>query len=104
MASQVHILLTLSCNFECEHCFLYCSPSSGATFRVEFLRRLVSDTADAGMDTVYFEGGEPFQVHPLLLEGVRLATRAGLTSGVVTSGFFALETVPWHGRARLFSC
>jgi MoaA/NifB/PqqE/SkfB family radical SAM enzyme len=24
----IHFLLTYTCNFECDHCFLYCGPKS----------------------------------------------------------------------------
>jgi len=26
MIKEVHFLLTYTCNFECDHCFLYCGP------------------------------------------------------------------------------
>ncbi len=32
MLKQVHFLLTYLCNFECDHCFLFCSPCSTGTF------------------------------------------------------------------------
>ena len=28
MLTGIHFILTYTCNFECDHCFLYCSPKS----------------------------------------------------------------------------
>jgi hypothetical protein len=38
---------------------------------------------------VWFEGGEPFLVYPLLLEGIRLAHEHGFTTGVVSNAYWA---------------
>jgi hypothetical protein len=41
------------------------------------------------IETVYFEGGEPFLYYPLLLEGLRLARTLRLETGIVTNGYWA---------------
>ena len=41
------------------------------------------------VQTVFFEGGEPFLYYPLLLEGVRRAAAMGFQTGIVTNGYFA---------------
>ena len=86
----IHILLTLKCTSECEHCFLHCGPSREATFTIGQLRTLIGQIEKLGtVGTVYFEGGEPFLFYPLLLEGLRLARAAGFDAGIVTNGYWA---------------
>jgi len=41
------------------------------------------------IQTVYFEGGEPFLHCATLLEGVRMACAAGLQTGIVTNAYWA---------------
>lgn len=90
MLSQVHILLTYKCPFECDHCFVYSSPYAEGTFTTGRLHELLEQAADIPtVDWVYFEGGESFLFYPLLLEGVRRARELGFEVGIVTSAFFA---------------
>ena len=90
MLTGLHFLLTYDCNLECDHCFLYCAPRAGGTFTLGQIRQVLLDARRCdGVKHVYFEGGEPFLYHPLLLEGVRLATSLGFTAGVVSNAYFA---------------
>ena len=41
------------------------------------------------VDSIYFEGGEPFLFYPVLLEGIRLAKSRNFAAGIVTNGYFA---------------
>jgi len=86
----IHILLTLKCTHECEHCFLHCGPSREATFTVGQLRALIRQIGGLGtVNIVYFEGGEPFLFYPLLLEGLHIVRDAGFDAGIVTNGYWA---------------
>lgn len=86
----IHVLLTLKCTYECEHCFLHCAPSREATFTIGQLRTLIDQIKELGTVTVvYFEGGEPFLFYPLLLEGLRMVRAAGFDAGIVTNGYWA---------------
>jgi len=86
----IHFLLTYSCTHTCDHCFLHCSPEARGTFTCEQLRRAFAEIERMGtVDTVYFEGGEPFLYYPLLLEGLRLAATLGLRGGIVTNAYWA---------------
>jgi len=86
----VHILLTLKCTNECDHCFLHCCPGREATFTVAQLQTLVHHIEELGtVNTVYFEGGEPFLFYPLLLEGLRMVRAAKFDAGIVTNGYWA---------------
>jgi len=86
----IHILLTLKCTNQCDHCFLHCGPSREATFTLRQLQELVRQVKELGtINIVYFEGGEPFLFYPLLLEGVRIARADGFDVGIVTNGYWA---------------
>jgi MoaA/NifB/PqqE/SkfB family radical SAM enzyme len=86
----IHFLLTYRCSFECDHCFLYCGPRASGTFTVEQIRRVLAEAKKIGtVDTIYYEGGEPFLFYPLMVEGIRLARAAGMKTGVVTNAYWA---------------
>ncbi len=86
----IHFLLSYSCTYTCDHCFLHCSPGARGTFTCEQLRRVFAQVELMGtVETVYFEGGEAFLYYPLLLEGLRLAATLGLRAGIVTNAYWA---------------
>jgi hypothetical protein len=90
MITGVHFLLTYSCNFECDHCFLFCGPRAGGTFTTARLRQALGQIEALGtVKSIYFEGGEPFLYYPLLLEGIRLSRERGFSVGVVTNAYWA---------------
>jgi MoaA/NifB/PqqE/SkfB family radical SAM enzyme len=90
MLTGVHFLLTYACNFECDHCFLYCGPKVGGTFTLARLREAFSQIdAIESVSSVYFEGGEPTLYQPLLLEAIRMASERKLSVGVVTNAYWA---------------
>ncbi len=41
MLTGIHFLLTYQCNFECDHCFLYCAPHAKGTFTLDQLRKVL---------------------------------------------------------------
>ena len=90
MLNGIHFLLTNSCNYECDHCFLYCSSRAEGTFTLRQLRHVFDEIGKIGsIDEVYFEGGEPFLYYPLMVEGLKMAAAAGLRAGIVTNGYWA---------------
>ncbi|MGO9516702.1 MAG: radical SAM protein [Candidatus Korobacteraceae bacterium] len=90
MLTGIHVLLTYQCTGECDHCFLHCGPRCEGTFTLRQLRELVREIKQIGtVDTVYFEGGEPFLFYAVLLEGLRMVREAGLQAGIVTNGYWA---------------
>ncbi|MCP4606130.1 MAG: hypothetical protein GY847_37395 [Proteobacteria bacterium] len=90
MLKGIHFLLTYSCNYECDHCFLYCSPNAKGTFTVAQIRRVLIEAKKLGtVEWIYFEGGEPFLYYPVMLEGLRLANELGFKAGVVTNCYWA---------------
>lgn len=90
MLTGVHFLLSYACTFECDHCFLHCSPNAPGTFTSEQLAAAFDQIARIdSVDNVYFEGGEPFLFYPVLLEGIRMARALDLDVGIVTNAYWA---------------
>jgi Radical SAM superfamily/4Fe-4S single cluster domain len=91
MLTEIHFILSYMCNFECDHCFLYCSPKSQGTFTISQVREVLNELASIEtIETVGFEGGEPFLFHPLLLESVRLAREKGFKTAIQTNSYWAM--------------
>ncbi len=88
----VHILLTYKCLYECEHCFVWSSPSSKGTMTLAHLEDTIRQAKDVPSVTrVYFEGGEPFLFYPLLRRGIELARSLSLEVGIVSNAYFATD-------------
>jgi len=92
MLSGVHFLLTYKCTYECDHCFLYSSPSAEGVFTIEAVEEaLIQMRGIKSVNSVYFEGGEPFLFYPLLVESITLAKEMGFLVGVVTNAYWAIS-------------
>jgi hypothetical protein len=90
MLSEIHFLLTYTCNLECDHCFVYSGPNAKGTFTLSQIREVLSELTRIGtIEWVYFEGGEPFQFYPLMFEGIKMARDLGFKTGAVTNAFWA---------------
>ena len=90
MLTGIHFILTYTCNFECDHCFLYCSPKSRGTFTIRQIEDVLDEAQKIGTITwIYFEGGEPLLFFPLLNEGVKRAVERGFQVGIVTNAYGA---------------
>ena len=92
MLKGIHFLLTYACNFECDHCFLYCSPWSRGTFTIGQVTRVLDEGVKLGtVEWIFYEGGEPFLYYPLLRESVHRAAARGFKVGVVTNAYGAVS-------------
>ena len=90
MLTGAHLLLTYTCSFECDHCFVYSSPQAKGTFTLDQIKRVIEELVKLGtIERVYFEGGEPFLFYPLMVEGIRLARDKGFEAGIVTNSYWA---------------
>ncbi len=85
----LHILLTYQCTFECDHCFVWGSPWQTGTLTLEQIEQILHQAKEAGVSSIYFEGGEPFLYYPILVQAVRKATSMGFSVGVVTNAYWA---------------
>lgn len=90
MLNSIHFILTYTCNFECDHCFLYCSPQSRGTFTITQVKNLLDQAEETNtIEWIFFEGGEPLMFFPLLKESIFQASSRGFKVGVVTNAYGA---------------
>ena len=90
MLTGIHFILTYTCNFECDHCFLYCSPRATGTFTLDQVENVLEEARKIKtVNTICFEGGESFLFYPLLLESLRSASRTGFTTAIETNTYWA---------------
>ncbi|MHA1991964.1 MAG: radical SAM/SPASM domain-containing protein [Candidatus Hodarchaeales archaeon] len=90
MVSGLHFLLSYTCIFECDHCFVYSSPNAKGTFSISQVKEILDQAENMpSMETIYFEGGEPFLFNELLISSVKYAKHKGFKVGIVTNGYWA---------------
>jgi hypothetical protein len=88
--TSLHVLLTYRCNLECDHCFVWGSPLQTGTMSPALLGQILEQARDTGsIESIYFEGGEPFLCYGTLVAGVRTAKRLGFKVGLVSNGYWA---------------
>jgi MoaA/NifB/PqqE/SkfB family radical SAM enzyme len=85
----LHILLTYQCTYECDHCFVWGSPWQTGTLTLEQIKQILLQAREAGVTSIYFEGGEPFLYYAILLRAVRKAADMGFSVGIVTNAYWA---------------
>jgi hypothetical protein len=59
------------------------------TFTIERVEKAIVQGIEAGIGSIYVEGGEPFIYYPLMLETLRIAKRLNLKRGIVTNCYWA---------------
>ena len=90
MLTGIHFLLSYTCNMKCDHCFLFCSPTSKGTMTMKQIRIILKESKKIGtIQETYYEGGEPFLFYPVMLEGIRLAREMGFNAGIVSNGYWS---------------
>jgi hypothetical protein len=85
----IHFLVTYRCTFACDHCFVWSSPDAEQTMTLAQLTGVIDQAVAAGVRDVYFEGGEPTLVYPVVLAAARHAREAGLQWGLVSNCYWA---------------
>lgn len=85
----LHILLTYQCTYECDHCFVWGSPRQMGTLTFEQIEQILAQADEAGVTSVYFEGGEPFLYYAILVQAVRKAADMGFSVGIVSNAYWA---------------
>jgi len=90
--SSLHLLLTYQCNFKCDHCFTWGSPRQTGTMTLATIRDILRQADALGtIQSIYFEGGEPFLYYPILRHAVEEAVDRGFQTGVVTNAYWATD-------------
>jgi MoaA/NifB/PqqE/SkfB family radical SAM enzyme len=87
--SGLHILLTYQCTYECDHCFVWGSPWQTGTLTLEQIEQILVQAKEAGVGSIYFEGGEPFLYYAILVQAVRKAANMGFSVGIVSNAYWA---------------
>jgi len=88
--NSLHFLLTYQCTEACDHCFVFGSPRAGHHFDLNHVCAQLDEGERLGtVDSIYFEGGEPFLRYDLLVTSVRAVRKRGWSAGVVTNAFWA---------------
>ena len=85
----LHILLTYLCTYECDHCFVWGSPRQTGTLTLEQIENILQQAKDAGVTSIYYEGGEPFLYYAVLQKAVRKAADMGFSVGIVSNAYWA---------------
>jgi len=87
---ELHLLLTYRCTLECDHCFVWGSPQQAGVMTLHQVRQIFEQGEALGsVESVCFEGGEPFLYYGLLLEGVRQARVRGWRTEVISNAYWA---------------
>jgi len=96
--SGLHILLTYQCTWECDHCFVWGSPRQTGTLTLEQIEEILDQAKEAGVTSIYFEGGEPFLYYAILKQAVHMATDRNFSVGIVSNAYWAntvSDAVEW---------
>jgi hypothetical protein len=95
----LHLLLTYTCTYECDHCFIWGSPAQEGTMTLAQVREVYRQAQDlGGVEWIYLEGGEPFLVYPIMVRAAREAAVLGFRVGIVTNNYWAIaveDAVEW---------
>jgi hypothetical protein len=102
--SQLHLLLTGECKYECDHCFVWSGPEAGNTMSFDTVAHILTEAEALGtIEWIYFEGGEPFLHYELLLRGVRAAHERGFKVGIVSNAYWAEDEATAFEKLRPFA-
>lgn len=86
----LHLLLTYQCTFECDHCFVFGSPSQTGVMTLSQIQEILRQARETGtIASIYFEGGEPFLYYAVMLKGLQEAVKAGFSAGIVSNAYWA---------------
>ena len=82
--------LSLRCPLRCDHCCYRSDMTMTGCLALPEIERAIEQAAVVStVAAVHFVGGEPFLLPELMLDGIKLASRHGMTSAATTSAFFA---------------
>jgi hypothetical protein len=95
----LHLLLTYQCNYECDHCFAWGSPTQKGVMTLAQVREIYRQARELGtIEWFYLEGGEPFLYYPIMVIAAQEAAQQGLRVGIVTNDYWATtveDAVEW---------
>jgi len=65
------------------------SPWQIGTLTFEQIEQILEQAKEAGVTSIYFEGGEPFLYYAILVQSVRRAADMGFSVGIVSNAYWA---------------
>jgi len=90
----LHLLLTYQCNYECDHCFVWGSPSQKGVMTLAQVRAIYRQAQELGtVEWIYLEGGEPFLYYPIMVQAAREAAQGGAFKVGILSNVYWATTV-----------
>jgi MoaA/NifB/PqqE/SkfB family radical SAM enzyme len=101
--SGLHILLTYQCTYECDHCFVWGSPWQTGTLTLAQIEDILNQAQEAGVTSIYFEGGEPFLYYAILKQAVCKAAELGFSVGIVSNAYWATSVADAEEWLRPFA-
>ncbi len=100
----LHILLTYQCTYACDHCFVWGSPWQSGTMTIARVHQALAQAQDVhSVESIYFEGGEPFLFYSILLDGVKTAFDSGFKVGIVSNAYWATSREDAHACLKPFA-
>jgi organic radical activating enzyme len=98
---SVHFLLTYKCDLECDHCFAWGKSQAKGVFTLKQIRNILSEAIALGtVNSVSFEGGEPFLYYPILIKAVEEAAELGFHVEVLSNCYWgnsSEDALEWLG-------
>jgi hypothetical protein len=95
----LHLLLTYQCNYECDHCFAWGSPTQTGVMTLAQIREVYRQARELGtVETIYLEGGEPFLYYPVMVRAAQEAAALGFRVGLLSNVYWATtveDAVEW---------
>jgi len=95
----VHLLLTYRCDMECDHCFVWGSPSTTGVMLLKNISSLLREARKLGtVKGISIEGGEPFLYYPIMIRALREATKLGFPVEILSNCYWATsaeDAVEW---------
>ena len=99
----LHILLTYQCTYECDHCFVWGSSRQTGVLTMAHIENILQQAKDAGVTSIYFEGGEPFLYYAVLVKGVHKAADMSFSVGIVSNAYWATSIADAEEWLRPFA-
>lgn len=95
----VHFLLTYRCDSECDHCFVWGSPSATGVMKFKDILTILSEAKKLNtVDYISVEGGEPFLFYPIAMKTMREAVKLGFRVELLSNCYWATsveDAVEW---------
>ena len=84
------LLLTCQCNYTCDHCFVWGSPSQKGSVTLAQVRDICRQALELStVQAIFLEGGEPFLYYPITIRAAQEAAAPGFSEAGLSSDYWA---------------